>query len=85
MDKKVIETLIENGLDAADNFYGTATDRIIEKMEQKEANITKDKEVAGKAAEKIAEMIYLVNDAVTDRIAGSLNGLKYVLVHKVMS
>ena len=34
MDKKVIDTLIENGLDAADNFYGTATDRIIEKTKQ---------------------------------------------------
>lgn len=77
MDKKVMDTLVENGLETADGYYSTITDRIIERMKQKESNMTADVLVAGRATEKIANMVELVNEELAEHIAGRISGKKY--------
>ena len=76
MEKKVVEELVENGVEAADVFYDKVTDRVLEKMKQKEKSIFADIETAKKASGKIAEVIEVINAALSERLAASWKGEK---------
>ena len=82
MEKKTVEELVENGLEAADVFYDKITDRVLEKMKQKENNIFTDIEVSKKAVGKIAEVISVINGALSDHIVAKVNGEKITSENK---
>lgn len=63
-------------VESADAVYSAAVDRVMDRVEQTEENIDKDKHVAKKAGEVIAEAAEVVIEAAAEHVVGLLNGEK---------
>ena len=70
------KTRTDKMVESADVVYGAAVDRVMDRMEQTEENIAKDKEVAKNAGDVIIEAAGVVTEAVADHVSGILNGEK---------
>ena len=70
------ETKMDKVVEKADLVYSTATDRVVERMEQSDSNIEKDIDVAKKATDIIVEAAGIVTEAAADHVSGLLNGEK---------
>ena len=71
-----IESKMDKVVEKADLVYSTAADRVVERMEQTDANVEKDIEVAKNAREVMIEAAGVVTEAVADHVSGILNGEK---------
>lgn len=70
------KTKVDKAVELADLVYGAAVDRVMDRVEQTDANIDKDKEVAKNAKEVIIDAAEVVTEAVADHVSGLLNGEK---------